>query len=331
MRSAVLATLAATAAAYRGFNYGAVDLSGATRNQASFEEEFTAAKNLAGTNGAFTSARLYTSLQGTSQDPIEAFAAAVNTQTSLLLGIWISGSPDVNVEVNAIKAAAEQHGSAFVDLVAGISVGSEDAYRVTSLGLASGAGPGVDPQGIAGYVNQVRSALEGTALAGKPVGHVDTYNTYSNSSGWMAPVIEAVDFIGMNAFPYFEDTKPNSIENGNATFWADYDAVVAQAGGKEIWITETGWPSCEFFPPPPFIRQCEPNTNSSRAAGPQSGEATPSVENAETYFNEVYCSIAARDINIWWYTLQDSTSDASVPSFGVTAPGGYSPKYSLSC
>merc|ERR1712098_945885 len=74
------------------------------------------------------------------------------------------------------------------------------------------------------------------------------------------------------------------IENGNATFWADYEAVVAQANGKEIWVTETGWPS----------------------SGPQSGEATPSVENAETYFGEVYCSLSARGINIWWYTLRDS-------------------------
>jgi len=248
----VLATLAAPAlAAYKGFNYGALDLSGATRNQASFETEFNVAKNLAGTNGAFTSARLYTSLQGTSTAPIEAIAAAVNTETSLLLGIWISGNPNVDNEVNAIKAAIDAHGSAFTDLVAGISVGNEDVYRITDLGIASNAGPGVTPQGVADYVNQVRSGLAGTALEGKPIGHVDTYNTFSNSSGWMAPVIEAVDFIGMNGFPYFEDTKPNGIENGNATFWGDYDAVVGQAGDKEIWVTETGWPSCEFFPSSP--------------------------------------------------------------------------------
>lgn len=248
MRTAILAALASTALAYRGFNYGALDLSGATRQQAAFEEEFRAAQNLEGTDGAFTSARLYTSLQGTTTDPIEAFAAAVNTNTSLLLGIWISGDANIDNEVNAIKAAADQHGSAFVDLVAGISVGSEDAYRITDLGVASGAGPGVTPQGIADYVNQVRSGLAGSPLEEKPIGHVDTYNTFSNSSGWMDPVIEAVDFIGMNAFPYFEDTKPNGIENGNATFWGDYDAVVERAGDKEIWITETGWPTGKFSP-----------------------------------------------------------------------------------
>lgn len=308
----LIAGLAAlpSALAFRGFNYGANDLSGGLKGQAAYETEFNAAKNLAGTNGEFNAARLYTSVQGTTGGPNEAFAAAVNTQTSLLLGIWTSGNPNIQTEIDAIKAAASAHGSAFTDLVAGISVGSEDVYRITPLGVASNAGPGVTPQVIADYVNQVRSGLAGTALESTPVGHVDTYNTFSNSSGWMAPVISAVDFIGMNAFPYFEDTKPNGIENGNATFWADYDAVVAQAGGKPIWITETGWPS----------------------SGPQSGAATPSVQNAETYFAEVACSIFARDINVWWYTLQDSTADGSVPSFGVAQDdAAFTPKYDLSC
>lgn len=245
MRTALLAFFTTKALAVRGFNYGAVDLTGTTRAQASFQEEFLAARNLPGTNGTFASARLYTSLQGSSTDPIEAFAAAVNTNTSLLLGIWTSGNPNIQHEVNAILESAAQHGSAFVDLVVGISVGSEDAYRITDRGVASGAGPGVSPPDIANYVNQVRTALIGSPLQGKPIGHVDTYNTFVNSSGWMMPVVEAVDFIGMNAFPYFEDTKPNEIDNGNATFWADYDAVVARACGKEIWITETGWPSCK--------------------------------------------------------------------------------------
>lgn len=312
MRASILATLAAVPStlAYRGFNYGANNLDGSLKSQSDYETEFKAAKGLAGTNGEFTSARLYTSVQGTTGGYNAAFQAAIDTQTSLLLGIWISGNPNIQTEIDAIKSAASSLGSTFTDLVAGISVGSEDAYRVTSLGIASNAGPGVDPQGIANYISTVRSGLAGTALSSKPIGHVDTYNTYSNSSGWMAPVISAADFIGMNAFPYFESNKANSIENGNATFWGDYDSVVGAVGGKPIWITETGWPS----------------------SGPQSGEGTPSVANAETYFAEVACSIFASGHNIWWYTLQDSTSDASVPSFGVaSADSSFTPKYDLTC
>lgn len=337
MRLALVAFLATTVLVYRGFNYGAVDIAGVTRNQTSFQEDFQVARNLPGTNGTFTSARLYTSLQGSSTDPIEAFAAAVNTNTSLLLGIWISGNANIQNEVSAILASATHHGSAFVNLVAGISVGSEDVYRHTDRGVASCAGPGVSPEDVASYVNQVRSALKGSPLQNKPIGHVDTYNTFVNSSGWMAPVIEAVDFIGMNAFPYFEDTKSNAIGNGNATFWADYDAVVAQAGGKEIWITETGWPSCKHFHQlVPTSAYLVPKSHLSRltricTAGPRSGAAVASISNAEMYFSDVCCSIVARNMNVWWYTLQDRDIDDGVPSFCVTSSGGHEPKFDLSC
>ncbi|KPI39745.1 putative glucan endo-1,3-beta-glucosidase eglC [Cyphellophora attinorum] len=313
MRTSVLAGLAAalpSTFAYHGFNYGATNLDGSVRVQSDYEAQFNAAKSLAGTNGQFTSARLYTSVQGTTGGPNSAFAAAVNTQTSLLLGIWISGNPNIQTEIDAILSAASSQGSAFTDLVAGISVGSEDAYRVTDLGIASGAGPGVDPQGIANYISQVRSGLSGnSALAGKPIGHVDTYNTYANSSNWMAPVVEASDFIGMNAFPYFESTKANGIENANSTYYADLAATEANAQGKPIWVTETGWPS----------------------SGPVSGAATASVANAEEYYAQVGCSLLSSGRNVWWYTLQDSTADASVPSFGVVSDLSFTPKYDLSC
>lgn len=52
---------------------------------------------------------------------------------------------------------------------------------------------------------------------------------------------------------------------------------------------------------------------------------------AATYFSEAYCSIAARDMNVWWYTLQDRDTDGGLPSFGVTSSGGHELKYDLSC
>jgi hypothetical protein len=49
-----------SATVYQGFNYGSTFTSGAAKVQSDFEAEFTAAQNLVGTSGAFTSARLYT-------------------------------------------------------------------------------------------------------------------------------------------------------------------------------------------------------------------------------------------------------------------------------
>lgn len=307
---ALVAALPSTFAAYKGFNYGATNLDGSVRAEADFEGQFNSAKNLVGTSG-FTSARLYTSIQGgTTNSPSSAFQAAINTGTTLLLGLWASaGQTIIDNEIAAIQAAVTQYGSSFTDLIAGISVGSEDIYRITPLGVASNAGTGADPSTITTYVNQVRSAF---SSLDKPIGHVDTYNVWSNSSGWAADLIAAVDFLGIDAYPYYETSKANSIDNANATFWADYEAAAAVSTGKPIYITETGWPT----------------------SGPTENEAVPSVANAETYFSEVGCHAFGSNINTWWYTLQDTDTDASVPSFGVVGAGSpppTTPKYSLSC
>ena len=329
--AAIMIALPGALAAYKGFNYGAVDLSGAPKSVGAWEGEFNAAKSLDGVLVPFTSARLYTSIQpGTLNAPINAFEAAVNTGTSLLLGLWASaGSMQIENEISAIQAAVAAYGEQLTTLVTGISVGSEDVYRTTPLGIASNAGTGSDPTTIAGYISQVRSALN----LGKPVGHVDTYNVWSNTSGWMSDVIGAVDFIGMNAFPYYEDTKANAIENGNSMFWEDWDATVGVADGKQIWITETGWPTCKFQSHNPLLLDRSHDSLRRNTAGPLSGKAVPSVEDAETYYQKVGCQAFGSGINTWWYTLQDAEG-GNVPSFGVLGTDAslpLIPKYNLHC
>jgi glucan endo-1,3-beta-D-glucosidase len=203
---ALAASVPSTLAVYKGFNYGALDLNGAVKNQAAFEGEFNSAKNLQGPKVPYTSARLYTSIQGGSTNsPISAIPAAISTGTHLLLGIWASaGQTGINNEIAAIQNAISQYGSAFTDLIAGISVGSEDVYRFTPLGVASGAGDGASPETIAGYISQVKSTF---SSLGKPVGHVDTYNVWSNSSGWMSGVVDVADFVGMVSLS-FHSTRP---------------------------------------------------------------------------------------------------------------------------
>lgn len=55
-----MAAAAASAHAFSGFNYGNVFTDGRVKSQSDFENEFRTAANLEGTNGAFTSARIYT-------------------------------------------------------------------------------------------------------------------------------------------------------------------------------------------------------------------------------------------------------------------------------
>jgi glucan endo-1,3-beta-D-glucosidase len=308
---ALAASLSSASAAFQGFNYGATKSDGTTvRVQSDFQSLFQTAKNLVGTSG-FTSARLYTTVQGgTASDPTSAIPAAIAEGTSLLLGLWASGGQTgMTNEITALKAAISQYGDKFTKLVAGISVGSEDLYRISPTGIAAKSGYGAEPSELANYISQVRSAIAGTALSSSPVGHVDTWTAWVNGSN--NAVIDACDFIGMDAYPYFQSTQANSIENGAGLFNDALGATKAAVGGKPVWITETGWP----------------------VSGSVAGSAQPSTQNAKTYWDAVGCPNFGT-VNTWWYTLEDTDNNASPnPSFGITTGTLLSntPLFDLSC
>jgi glucan endo-1,3-beta-D-glucosidase len=303
------ASVAGAQAVLQGFNYGALQSDGSTANQYNdFKSQFSRAQNLEGTSG-FTSARLYTMIQAdTTDDFSQAFQAAIDTKTSLLLGVWCSaGQETVTNEINALKAAIQQLGDKFTSLVVGISVGSEDLYRVTPTGIQNNAGLGATPDELVSYIKQIKGAISGTALSSTSIGHVDTWTAWQNSSN--SAVIDAVDWLGMDTYPYFQTTVQNSIQNGNQTFWDAYDVTQGAGNGKEVWITETGWP----------------------VSGKTSGQAVASVQNAETYWQEVGCALFGQ-YNTWWYTLEDSIPTTPNPSFGILGSNLNSqPLYDLKC
>ncbi|KAL5419134.1 hypothetical protein PMIN06_005365 [Paraphaeosphaeria minitans] len=307
------ALLSSAEAAYKGFNYGAFFGNNQAKVYNDFRYEFEAAKALPGTNGQFTSARLYTMIQhGTTKDVITAIQAAIDTNTQLLLGIWTSaGQTIVDNEVSALKAAITKFGTKFTNLVVGISVGSEDLYRITPTAIANGeTNPGVQPAQLVKYINQVRTAIKGTGLASKPIGHVDTWTAYVNASN--SAVVSALDFLGVDAYPYWQTQLANSIGNANATFYDAYKQTVAAGKGKPVWVTETGWP----------------------VSGPKQNQAVASKANARIYWEDVACSLIKGNVNLFYYTLQDIQYTTPSPSFGIK-PGGdlkaVNPNFDLSC
>ena len=166
--------------------------------------------------------------------------AALDTNTNLLLGLWASaGQATIDNEIIALKQAAKNWPTKMKQRVVGISVGSEDLYRSSAQGQANNAGVGATSAQIVSYINKVRTALKSTALEGKKVGHVDTWTgwTLASSKG----TINAVDFLGHNGFPYFETTTSNPITNALNRFNAGLSQTEGVAGGKPVWVTETGW------------------------------------------------------------------------------------------
>lgn len=300
---ALALSVAASEAVYTGFNYGSTLADGSGKSQSDFQTEFQTAKNLVGTSG-FTSARLYTMIQGgTTNDPIQAIPAAIAGDTSLLLGLWASGG-NMDNEIAALKNAINTYGDAFTKRVVGISVGSEDLYRNSVTGEKNHAGIGINPDVLVNYIKEVRSAISGTSLSGASIGHVDTWDAWTNSSN--AAVIDELDWLGFDGYPYYQVQMSNGIDNAKALFDDAWQKTESAAKGKPVWMTETGWPT----------------------SGPTWGDAVASVANAKQYWDQVACPLLG-NVNTWWYTLADAGAS---PSFGVTSsPTDTTPIYDLRC
>ena len=209
-----------TGGAHKGYNYGASTNGIAT----DFATEFAAAQKL---TAGFNSARLYTMIEyPTTDTPSSAFEAAINTGTTLLLGIWCSaGQTTVTNELKALAAAVKQYPKLNA-LVVGISVGSEDLYRNTASA----------PE-LLSYITQTRTAME-TAGVDWQLGHVDTANIWQGSDG--ASIIDKIDWIGADVYPYYSSGSPSSLSDFTSGL-----AVIPDS--KPVWVTETGWPTSGTF------------------------------------------------------------------------------------
>lgn len=297
----------ASAENYLGFNSGATLADRSAKFKADFEAEFRTAQGLKNAPGTFNAVRLYTNIQAYStDDPIQAFEAAIDTKTKLLLGIWTSGTDSIEKELSALKKAVEKYGSDFTDLVIGMSIGSEDLYRVSETGIMNKAGIGAGPDVIVKFINEYKEAVADTALAGVPIGHVDTWDAWTNSSN--KAVLDAVDWLGVDEYPYYESGKGNDIKNAGRLFDRAFDAVAAVAGSKPIWVTETGWP----------------------ATGPNWDQAVASVENAKYYWDEIGCRKLFNKVPTFWYNLRDSNPDNEM-KFAITENLSTDPLFDLTC
>lgn len=305
--SAILAVASAADSNFLGFNSGATKADRSAKFKSDFKAEFDTANNLKGAPGKFNSVRLYTNIQAYSEDdPIEAFDAAVETKTNLLLGVWASGTDSIEKELTALKKGIEKHGSKLTDLVIGITIGSEDLYRVSETGIKNKSGPGNSPDAILKFIDDFRKGFKDSALSKIPVGHADTWDAWGNSTN--KPVIDAVDFIAVHEYPYYETGKGNHIDNAAKLFDRAYKSTIGAAGGKPVWVTETGWPY----------------------VGPDWDEAEANVENAKKYWQEVGCKKLFNKTPTFWYTLRDSNPENKM-KFAVTENLSTDPIFDLSC
>ncbi|KAF2104504.1 glycoside hydrolase family 17 protein [Rhizodiscina lignyota] len=270
---------------WKGLNVGANNPDGSCKTQAQWE---TAFKALAGLPPKFTAARLFASSDcNTLQN---AVPAAIATGIKLLVGVWTEDAIHYGAEKAALEAAIKAHGC---DWMMAVSAGSEDLYRGDTTAAT-----------LAGQIHDVRGMVQDSLGCKKvKVGHVDTWTAWVNGAN--TDVIKACDFVGNDAYPYWQGS---TISQSSDVFWTAMnqtrDVVNKVKPGTLVFITETGWP----------------------VTGSSFGSSVPSKANAQAYWKSVGCA-ALKQAHTFWYAYEDYSSN---PSFGVIGQNGKA-IYSLTC
>lgn len=293
---------AAAYSVHSGFNYGAFwGTPDKPKHKGDYTKAFKAAYSL-NTSVAFDSARIFTCRQPGKNDAWnEALDAAVDTHTYLLLGFYLSeikapkrvpgqtyelNADMLKNELRALEKALGKYGQGLADLIIGLSVGNEDMEQW----YASQVTTGVPEDIIADNIAAVHSAVSGSAfneafpnlkkyMADIPIGHTDTAP--------YAAKVKNVDFVGMNAYPYWSRDPP---ANAKASYFGSLEGVKKAIPGKEIWLTEVGWPFSD-------------------TVSQVSSQGTANKNNLQKYWDEVGCNVFGKNTVFWFELVQDSFTD----------------------
>lgn len=197
--------------------------------------------------------RSFSCIEGNELIPIVAREFGLKT----LVGAWLGTDKDLIAK--EIKGLIQLAKDGYVDIAA---VGNEVLYRndLTEIELL-------------GYIESVKEALPDT-----PVGYVDAYykfNTHPN-------VTDACDIILANCYPYWEGTHIDyAVMHAKQMYYQ-----AAHVGkGKQVVITETGWPS----------------------QGTPFEAAQPSRENFLKYFLHIQQWAAQEGIEIFYFSSFDES------------------------
>ena len=132
-----------------------------------------------------------------------------------LVGAWLGNDPEINQrEVEGLIKLAKE---GLVDIAA---VGNEVMYRND-----------LTEDELLDFIKKVKAEIPNV-----PVGYVDAYYEFSHRPR----ITEVCDVILCNCYPFWEGCP---FENSLDYMKQMYYQAMAAANGKEVIITETGWPS----------------------------------------------------------------------------------------
>ncbi|KAI8641281.1 glycoside hydrolase superfamily [Parasitella parasitica] len=185
---------------------------------------------------------------------------------TVLPGVWIDGSSNDDAEIARLQKVLNTADN--INAITGILVGNEVVFNNV-----------MSSSQLAGKINQVKKISKGIQ-----VGTAEVDSTYTSE------LMAASDFAGVNIHPYFASVNIKSAYNN---LNQRYNTFKKSAGGKQVYITETGWPS----------------------SGAASGAAQPSLANTEAFVK----SLSTSSLPYYYFEWADSNwKGASVEShFGL--------------
>ncbi|KAI9313836.1 glycoside hydrolase superfamily [Dichotomocladium elegans] len=240
------AALVRAADTFYGLNYGIDEKNCPTVE--TMKTDFTAAKKYTNRIRTFT-------LSPCNQAQL-ALQATQALGMRIYLGMWIDRQDTFDREMAALKRVITSD----VSNVDAIIVGSETLYRNET-----------DPVTYQNWIKQVKDVVSGTGIK---VTAADVYYKIPPE------VVSVVDFVMMNAFPYWEGV---AVEQAADILMDHYHYVKSIANGKDVKISETGWPS----------------------AGANFESAVPSIENENLYLRNVLCKAKQENVDIIYFSLKD--------------------------
>jgi exo-beta-1,3-glucanase (GH17 family) len=175
-----------------------------------------------------------------------------------LVGAWLGDDAEKNEkEIEALIQLAKE---GFVDIAA---VGNEVMYRKD-----------LTEEELLAFIQRVRKEIP----AHIPVGYVDAYYEFTIKPR----ITEACDVILTNCYPYWEGTNQ---EYSLSHMKSMYHQAKSVANGKQVIITETGWPS----------------------QGESFKDSHPSAENAMKYFINTQLWSKDENIEIFYFSSFDES------------------------
>lgn len=185
-------------------------------------------------------------------------AVARGLNLKIAMSAWLSRDLSANEREIACLIAVAQAGQADI-----VIVGSETLYR----------GDLTEAQLLA-YIRRVKQAV--------PAGvRVTTADVYGELLAHPA-IVAGVDVVLANYFPYWEGS---AVDRAMAALHGAHQRVVAAAAGKQVMVSETGWPSC----------------------GNTIGAAVPSPANASFYFLNFVSWARANNVEYMYFEAFDES------------------------